>query len=408
MPIFWPVGPTWAVETALSRLQWGRLESGCAANNPPGNFATGSLGPKLTADNNQDRRYDFFISYTQSDRRWAEWIAWHLEEAGHRVLVQAWDFVAGSNWQAGMQIGVSRSDRTIALLSPAYLRSVYGQQEWQAAQAADPLGFARKLIPIRIADCIRPGLLSGIVSFDLFDLTADDARRRLRAEIHTALAGRAKPLISPHFPGHVMATPPSFPGPMDRSHGSQESTTAPQPGSTPAVSADGQFRWDGTTWVPMLGTATRPYARARGSHRREPTSWTQPMQLITAVYLVAYLVIYIWPGSGYATDSVLVVTGVVWTTPVVVGSLLRWLWAFWAVLIQLLFICLGIVSVVGDVVHHLGLAAFAWHTGPPIAIVAVDLMILGGYPLLIWFVVAIKRFRLSPWATRRIRSDQDA
>ncbi len=26
---------------------------------------------------------DFFISYTQADRAWAEWIAWTLEEKGY-------------------------------------------------------------------------------------------------------------------------------------------------------------------------------------------------------------------------------------------------------------------------------------------------------------------------------------
>jgi hypothetical protein len=31
---------------------------------------------------------DFFISYTQADRDWAEWIGWVLEEAGYPV--RAW------------------------------------------------------------------------------------------------------------------------------------------------------------------------------------------------------------------------------------------------------------------------------------------------------------------------------
>ena len=39
----------------------------------------------------------FFISYTAVDRAWAEWIAWQLEAAGHRVVVQAWDFRPGEN-----------------------------------------------------------------------------------------------------------------------------------------------------------------------------------------------------------------------------------------------------------------------------------------------------------------------
>jgi len=40
---------------------------------------------------------DFFISYTGADRRWAKWIAWCLEPAIHNVVIQAWDFPAGSN-----------------------------------------------------------------------------------------------------------------------------------------------------------------------------------------------------------------------------------------------------------------------------------------------------------------------
>ena len=66
--------------------------------------------------------WDFFVSYTQADRAWAEWIAWVLEEDGHRVLVQAWDFVPGSNWVQRMQDGASRAARTIAVLSDAYCR----------------------------------------------------------------------------------------------------------------------------------------------------------------------------------------------------------------------------------------------------------------------------------------------
>jgi hypothetical protein len=86
--------------------------------------------------------WDFFVSYTAADRAWAEWVSWQLEDAGYRVLVQAWDFVPGSNWAVGMQQGVVHATRTLALLSAAYLTSVYGRQEWQAAQTADPLGFA--------------------------------------------------------------------------------------------------------------------------------------------------------------------------------------------------------------------------------------------------------------------------
>lgn len=64
---------------------------------------------------------DFFVSYTQADRAWAKWIAWLLEEDGYRVVVQAWDMVAGSNWISRMDQGVARGARTVAVLSPDYL-----------------------------------------------------------------------------------------------------------------------------------------------------------------------------------------------------------------------------------------------------------------------------------------------
>ena len=46
----------------------------------------------MTEANIADGGSDFFVSYTQSDRAWAEWIAWLLEEDGYRVLIQAWDY----------------------------------------------------------------------------------------------------------------------------------------------------------------------------------------------------------------------------------------------------------------------------------------------------------------------------
>jgi hypothetical protein len=146
--------------------------------------------------------WDFFLSYTKGDRAWAEWVAWQLEDAGYRVLLQAWDFVPGTHWTIRMQEGVAGAEHTLAILSQAYLKSVYGRTEWQAAYRADPEGPGRKLIPIRVEECGRPGLLGEVVSFDLFDCPeADIARRRLLEEITAARSGRAKPPSAPDFPG---------------------------------------------------------------------------------------------------------------------------------------------------------------------------------------------------------------
>ncbi|MCM3884336.1 toll/interleukin-1 receptor domain-containing protein [Frankia sp. R82] len=150
---------------------------------------------------NNGGQWDFFVSYTQADRQWAEWISWVLEETGYRVLVQAWDFTPGSNWVVSMHNGVRRATRTIAVLSDAYTRSVYGQAEWQGAWSADPTGALRKLLVLRVAECPRPGLLGQVVSVDLFDLPAPDARAAVLTAAHRAVTGaRAKPLTAPPFP----------------------------------------------------------------------------------------------------------------------------------------------------------------------------------------------------------------
>jgi hypothetical protein len=137
-----------------------------------------------------------------------------LEEDGHRVLIQAWDFVAGSNWVKSMHDGTTKATRTIAVLSRAYLNSVYGQAEWQAAWKQDPGGEQRKLLVFRIENCDRPGLLAGVVGIDIFGVDETVATARVRPSIGAGIRGRAKPDGPPAFPGagRAITTQPRFPG----------------------------------------------------------------------------------------------------------------------------------------------------------------------------------------------------
>lgn len=170
--------------------------------------------------------WDYFVSYAQADQLWAEWIAWTLEEDGYRVLVQAWDFVPGSNWIQGMQAGTTGADRTIAVLSPRYLKSVYGSGEWQAAWASDPAGRQRKLLVVRVEECDRPGLLAGMVSVDLFGTMEAMAETRLRNMVSAAVSGRAKPAKKPRFPGAGRAMPRAIRFPGTYKHAYAEVTQA--------------------------------------------------------------------------------------------------------------------------------------------------------------------------------------
>ncbi|WP_239310699.1 MULTISPECIES: toll/interleukin-1 receptor domain-containing protein [unclassified Frankia] len=164
----------------------------------------------------------FFVSYTGVDVRWAEWVAWTLEAAGHEALIQAWDFGPGSHFVGEMQKALAGDRRTVVVLSAAYLRSAFATEEWQAVWAADPAGARRLLLVVRVEDCDRPGLLRQIVSVDLFGVDDETARDRLVAAI---AQGRRKPAVAPSLP----TTPV---GDCPRSAGRRISPRPSSPGSS--------------------------------------------------------------------------------------------------------------------------------------------------------------------------------
>jgi len=100
---------------------------------------------------------NFFISYSKADLPWAEWIAWQLEAEGYTTTVQAWDFRPGSNFVHDMQRAAAEAERTIAVLSPDYLASLYTQPEWAAAFAQDPTGEKGPLLPVRVGEARLTG-----------------------------------------------------------------------------------------------------------------------------------------------------------------------------------------------------------------------------------------------------------
>jgi len=155
----------------------------------------------------------FFISYNSADRAWAEWIAWHLEDAGYATVIQAWDFRPGSNFVLDMHKAAAEAERTIAVLSPNYLASLFTQPEWGAAFAQDPTGDKGTLLPVRVRECELKGLLSPIVYIELLGLDEAAAKEALLAGVSR---DRAKPKTAPKFPvtrgGRPTARPPRFPG----------------------------------------------------------------------------------------------------------------------------------------------------------------------------------------------------
>jgi tetratricopeptide (TPR) repeat protein len=155
---------------------------------------------------------DFFVSYTQADRAWAEWIAWELEAAGYTTVLQAWDMPAGTAFIHAMDQAVQQTRHVVLVLSPAYLRSQMAEAEWRPAFKADPSGEARRLLPVRVEDCEPKGLLADRVWIDLVDADEATARARLQEEIARALRGPGRPATPPRFPRTpTPAARPRFP-----------------------------------------------------------------------------------------------------------------------------------------------------------------------------------------------------
>lgn len=152
-----------------------------------------------------------FISYTSTDKSWAEWIAWHLEEDGHQVTIQAWDFLAGTNFVIKMQEAINDSDITIAVLSKEYLTKPYATAEWAATFAQDPNGQLRRLLPVRIDDVKPTGLLAPVVYLDLFQ--CEDEPSAIALLIGEVDSNRKKPNTAPAFPQSKVQRqlPPPFP-----------------------------------------------------------------------------------------------------------------------------------------------------------------------------------------------------
>lgn len=120
-------------------------------------------------------------------------------------MLDVWDFRPGHNWVLAMQQAATQAQRTLLVLSPDYLTSLYPQPEWAAGFATDPTGVHGTLLPVRVRDCTLPGLLRTLVYVDLVGLSEAAARDALLAGVKQ---GRGKPSTAPHQRFPVRGRPP--------------------------------------------------------------------------------------------------------------------------------------------------------------------------------------------------------
>ncbi|MEU5093791.1 toll/interleukin-1 receptor domain-containing protein [Streptomyces sp. NPDC020996] len=179
-----------------------------------GRPTAGTLNAAASAD-----RVHFFVSYAATDRRWASWIAWQLENAGCHVLVQERDVAAPGGDGLGdddpvaaghpdVRSGVERSERTVPVLSADYLSGPDPGLVWRAVRARDPQSGSGALLPVVVEQCRPPWPLPDTAYVDLTGgLTEGEARARLLAAAGSSRTGhpptshRSPITVGPAFPG---------------------------------------------------------------------------------------------------------------------------------------------------------------------------------------------------------------
>jgi TIR domain/Tetratricopeptide repeat/NB-ARC domain len=166
-----------------------------------------------------NRRRDFFINHTGRDRAWAEWVAWHLTDAGYHVELDVWD-PAGPTFGTQISDALNHCDRVLGLWSAEYVsQSRYTSQEWSGDFAhGSPVETAR-LVLLRIEKVPSkdvPGIVRPLLFRDLFGMEESEACVvLLEAVARSAQTGQAPAFSGRGTPGQLSrmgASGPRLPG----------------------------------------------------------------------------------------------------------------------------------------------------------------------------------------------------
>jgi len=94
------------------------------------------------------RDIQVFLSYAQSDGKWARELSGHLEAAGVRVLDPLGQLLPGDNWSLEIGKALDSSQAMVVLISPAAARSSSVKREIQFALGSEK--YQDRLIPVEV------------------------------------------------------------------------------------------------------------------------------------------------------------------------------------------------------------------------------------------------------------------
>ncbi|QKZ20559.1 FxSxx-COOH system tetratricopeptide repeat protein [Streptomyces chartreusis] len=137
-----------------------------------------------------------FVSHAGHDGQWAEWVAWHLREAGYEIELDLWHWRTGEDFVKKMNEALERASAVVALFSPQYFApGRYTEEEWTAALAGRDRFVPLVVEPFEVGQL--PAILRPRIRRELHDLEEATALEALLE----AVRGREIPTTSPAFPG---------------------------------------------------------------------------------------------------------------------------------------------------------------------------------------------------------------
>ncbi len=143
---------------------------------------------------------DYFISYTSSDRDWAQWIGKELEALAHTPHIHEWEIKGGDDIYAWMEARHDAADHVLCVVSDEYLKAPYSTLErnaalWQAAKNRTSF-----VLFVVVKPCRLPTLIDHIRRCELYGVPEEAARTRFQEFMTSRTAPQ-----SAAFPGQVFA-----------------------------------------------------------------------------------------------------------------------------------------------------------------------------------------------------------
>lgn len=118
---------------------------------------------------------DFILHFVETDRKWADWIHSQLTEAGYVVDLMPWSVQRNDRSLYEIMAAAAQSVAVFILVSPAYLTTLFEQNDWVEAFHNGVL----RVTPLLVTPCTLGGVLGALRHFDMFSLSSDKAKETL-------------------------------------------------------------------------------------------------------------------------------------------------------------------------------------------------------------------------------------